>query len=411
MSDQANNQTFQLSYGRGKSIEFTVAGDRVVWQHFAVAGLEDVGDAVEQALTSPIDFPALSVVVIPDDNVVIAAEPETPGLSTTICCICTALVEQGVQPTGITILQRPTTADPRADLPDEIREGVRWVQHDASDKNALAYLASTTGGDRIQLARLLTDADVVLSVGRIGFDSVLGYRGTNSAFYPALSTTDAIEKARGQGHGELEPEDTRPLRQVVDEVGWLLGTQFTVQTLPGRNNSVAKVLAGAIEPTMRRGREFLDSEFTVTPDERADLVVATITDDAGGHSWNQLAASLATAQRLVARDGKILILSQVQGECGVGIETLRQVETPADALKPLRLGTPEDIIAATQIAAAVQWANVYLLSDLDENVVDDVFMFPLGEVSEAIKLIENTPGKVTLIEDAHNVHARISSGD
>lgn len=411
MSDAANNQTFQLSYGRGQSIAFTVPGDQVLWQHFAPKGIENPEAAIRQALESPIDFPALSLAVIPDDQVVIAAETDTPGLTTIIRCICSSLVEQGVQAESITILQSHVASDPRTELPAEIQEAVQWVQHDPTDKNGLAYLASTTGGDRILLAKLLTDADVVLSVGRIGFDPVLGYRGTNSAFYPALSTTEAIDKARGQGHSELEPEDTRPLRQVVDEVGWLLGTQFTVQSIAGQNNTVASVLAGAFEPTMRRGREYLDAEYVATPDERADLVVATITDDAGGHGWAQLGAAIATARRLVARDGKILILSEVLGDCGQGIEILRQVESPTDAIKPLRLEPPEDITAATQIVNAVEWANVYLLSDLDESLVDEVFLFPLGDVAEAARLIANTSGKITLIEDAHNAHGRISSGE
>ena len=91
-----------------------------------------------------------------------------------------------------------------------------------------------------------------------------------------------------------------------------------------------------------------------------------------------------------------------------GLQILKLVESPEDAIKPLRLESPIDLIAATQIASAVQWADVYLLSGVDADLVDDLFMFPLGDVDEARRLIGNVEGTVAIIEDAHNVHGRIA---
>ncbi len=408
MSDDTNSQSFRVSYGHGQTIAFTIPRDRVAWQHFASDGIENVAEAIENALEGPIDFPALSQTVIPDDQVVIAADADTPGLSLILRAACSALTKHGLPPGNITILQAEGANDPRSDLPDDLRNAVNCVTHDSGDKDALAYLANTTDGERIELARVLTDADVAVSVGRIGFDAVLGYRGTNSAFYPLLSSKDAIEKARGQGHSELEPEDSRPLRQIVDEVGWLLGTQFTIQTLPARNDGVASVLAGSTEPVLRRGKEYLDTECMVTPDERVDLAVVAITNDAGGHGWDQLGAAIATARRVVAKDGKILVLSEINEPLDRGLQILKLVEAPSEAIKPMRLDPPSDVVPATQITNAVQWANVYLLSNLEENLVDDLFMFPLRELSEAVRLIESSEGRLVIIEDAHNVHGRIA---
>ena len=80
--------------------------------------------------------------------------------------------------------------------------------------------------------------------GMIAYDSLLGYRGTNSVFYPGLSNTEAIARTRGEGHSELGPDDERPLRQTIDEIAWLLGTQFSVQ-VPGQNGAPATVLITA----------------------------------------------------------------------------------------------------------------------------------------------------------------------
>ncbi len=406
MSD-THHQTFRMSFGREQSLDLTVRSDRVLWQHYPPAAVDDLPIAIQNALAAPIDFPALSQAVIADDVVVIAAETSTPGLAAVIVGIWNVLSERGVVPENLTILQAEGGTDPRAGLDDSIRERVKWQLHDPEDKNELAYLASTTSGERIHLARPLTDADVVLSVGRIGFDPVLGFSGTNSAFYPQLSDADAIVKARGQGHFELEPEDSRPLRQAVDEVGWLLGSQFTVQTIPGAGG-VAAVLAGAFEPVFRRGREFITRELLVTPDARPDIVVVSVSADASGHGWVQIGSAIAAARRLVARDGKIVVLSQLAEEPGPGLQMVQQVESAADAIKPLRLETPIDLIPATQLSSAVQWADVYLLSQLDEHTVEELFMIALGGPDEVVRLIESTDGSVVLMEDAHNVHARIA---
>ncbi len=408
MSDDANTQSYQLTFGTDQSIEFALPPERVVWQHYAPEAVADPAAAVREALSAPIDFPPLSQAVIPDDVVVIAAEVDTPGLQVIVAEVWSILAERGVEPDHLVIVQAAGGADPRLQLPDDVRDKVTWLQHNPDNKSALAYLASTTGGERIQLARAVTDADVVLTVGRIGFDPLLGFRGTNSAFYPELSTTDAIAKTRGQGHVELEPEDSRPLRQIVDEVGWLLGTQFTIQTIPALRNGIAVTLAGAFEPVLRRGKEYVSRELLVTPDERPELVVVAVSDDAGGHGWKQVAAAIATGRRLVARDGKILVLSQMNEDVAEGLQILKLVESPEDAIKPLRLESPIDLIAATQIASAVQWADVYLLSGVDADLVDDLFMFPLGDVDEARRLIGNVEGTVAIIEDAHNVHGRIA---
>ncbi|MFK7820850.1 MAG: lactate racemase domain-containing protein [Planctomycetaceae bacterium] len=407
MSD-ASQKTFTVSYGSEQVLEFSLPADRVIWQHYAPEALQNPQQAIHDALAVPVEFPPLSQAVIPDDRVTIAAEADTPCLGLIIAQLWAVLSEQGVKADNITVVQAAGSKDPRIELPDDVREKINWVQHDASDKNAVAYLASTTSGDRIQLARAVTDAEVVVSVGRIGFDPILGYRGTNSVFYPMLSTADAIAKTRGQGHAELEPDDSRPLRQAVDEIGWLLGTQFTVQAIPALNGGIAQVLAGAFEPVLRRGKEFVSRELMVTPDQRPELVVASVTTDAGGDGWNQIASAIAAASRLVARDGKILILSQSKAELDQGMEILRQVETPADAIKPLRLEAPVDLMPATQIANAVQHASVYLLSEFNSDLIDELFIFPLTETGEAVRLIEQSEGPVAIIEDAHNVHSRIA---
>src|SRR5690606_348627 len=104
---------------------------------------------------------------------------------------------------------------------------------------------------------------------------------------------EAVKRAHGQGHTELGSDDERPLRQMVDEVGWLLGTPFTIQVVPSSGGGLSEVLTGAIDSVYRRGRSLLVDHWLIRLPERVDTVVVAVDEDAGGHGWNQVATALA----------------------------------------------------------------------------------------------------------------------
>ncbi len=290
-----------------------------------------------------------------------------------------------------------------------MRDKVVWHVHESvpEEEGSLHYLATTAAGERIYLAGQLLDADVIISIGRMGFDPLLGYRGTNSAFYPGLSTAEAVKRSHGQGHSELGSEDERPLRQMVDEVGWLLGSQFTIQVLPAAEGGVSQIVAGATDSVFRKARQELSDLWTVHVADRVETVVVAVEEDAGGHGWNQVASALAVAKRLVAHDGRIIVLSQLESAPGEGIEMLRRAEEPRDAFRPLRQIGPSDLIAATQFAQAVDWGRVYLLSRLDSDLVEDLFCVPIENEAEVARLIAADDESCLFIGSAQHADAKV----
>ncbi|MCH7685819.1 MAG: DUF2088 domain-containing protein [Planctomycetes bacterium] len=311
------------------------------------------------------------------------------------------------------IIQPPNTTgakyvDPRVKLPKSVRNRIGWKIHDPAGKDACLYLSTTSSGERIYLARDVVDADIVVSIGQIAFDPILGFRGTNSVFFPGLSSEDSVHRARGQGHRELRPDDDRPIRQVIDEIGWLLGTQFSIQVTPSAGGGVSHVLAGAVDSVHRHGKQLLAEEWLVQLEFRADIVVAAVEADAGGHGWEQIGAALAAARNLVVKDGKIVILSELQAELGEGLELVRHSETPGDAIGPLRKMLPSDLTAATQLAAAADWADVYLLSKLESDLVEELFAIPLESEREVTRLLENT-GQCAFLASAQHTFGLVES--
>jgi nickel-dependent lactate racemase len=400
-----------VRYGRECHLALAVDADRLVTRSEAPQRIETLEASIRNALATPLDFPPLQQAVIPGDRVVIALDFDTPAANTILAAIWDVLAEREVDPEDVLVLQPRGNGpaeppDPRGDLPEEIRERIVWRIHDPQQAQGGHYLASSASGERVYLAKELIEADLVIPIGPVAFDSVLGYRGTHSVLYPGLSNADSLSRALGQGDRELEPSDQRPLRQLIDDVGWLLGVQFCVQVVPAAGSGVAGVWAGLPESVFRTALEFLETSWRVELDQRSDIVVASIESDAGGHGWEQVGRALEVARNLVTHEGRILLLTDLDETPGDGLKLIRGAEAPLAALSPLKSLAPLDLVPATQCVEATDWARVYLLSQLDSDLVEDLFITPLEHPDEVTRLLSQ-PGQCVIVENAQHAYGRV----
>jgi len=382
-----------LNYGFSGRFQFEMETDRVVAAHTAPTPLEHARDKIAAALSQPIEYPPLEQCVVPGDQIVLVLERHTPCSAELIAEVWAALERRGAAPADVTILQPGdfrgrSPRDPRAALPESVRDAIHWIVHDPTVSSDCIYMASTASGERVYLSRRAVDADVVISIGALAFDPILGYRGTHSVLYPGLSDVDAIRKAQGQGHDELTADESRPLRQIVEEVGWLLGAQFSLQVIPADGAGIAEVIAGQADAVLKHGRRRLRETWRMDVAERPELVVAAVPADATGQTWAQIAAALDATRRIVARDGRVLLLTELEELPSDGIKLISECRAPRDALQPLKTAAPPDLMCAMQLAQAIDWTNVYLLSRLPSQLVEDLFMIPLADEDEARRLID-----------------------
>ena len=396
-----------LEYGSNGRWEGDLSSERLLFSHSGPAAIANPLAAVTEGVQQPIEFPALELAMVPGDRVVIVLDRGVPSAAEIISGIWSAFVSAGIEPGNVLILQPASMtpmklADPRRLLPAEIREQVAWKIHDPTLVDGTGYLASSAAGERLYLSRDVLDADFVLPIGRFGFDAMLGRRELTSAFYPGLSNPEAFAKALGQGHQELGPDDERPLRQLVNEVAWLLGIQFAIQVLPSRSHAgMAGVLMGNTDQVARRGRTLLDENWRVILDQRGETALVAIPSSGDETTWADLGAAVDAARKVIVQGGKIIVLSDLAAEPGAGVDMIGNCRSAKSALQPLRKAAPPDVLAASQIAAAADWASVYLLSQLDSQFVERTFMTPIEHEIEVIRLLQNCDGCVVLAGAQH----------
>lgn len=397
-----------VEYGTTGCWTGEIADAHLLWQFGGPPALLDVSAAIADSLLHPLDYPSLRQALVPGDKVVLVLDRNVPSAAEVIAGLWSVCQAAGVAPQDVQVLQpialtgvRPS--DPRRLLPEAVRDAVLWKVHDPTDDQGIGYLAASADGERIYLAREVLNADFVIPIGRLGFDPIQGRRSAMSSFYPGLSNTEAFAKSRGQGHSELGPDDDRPFSQRVQEIGWLLGIQFAIQVMPSAGHGAAAgILAGNPETVVQRSRALLDASWRVRFDQRGETALVTIPaggDDPTG--WEQLGDALEAASRLVVREGRIIVLSDLSAEPGPGIQLLQACRSAKAALQPLRRESPPDLVAATQIAAAADWATVYLLSRLPSQAVEDTFMTPLETEAEVSRLIHACDGCIVLAGGQH----------
>jgi hypothetical protein len=364
-------------------LEFDVPEDRLVgeWHGPEGTAAEDVESQVLAAIENPQEYPPLAQAIVPGDHVAIALDPGIPNVSSVLGPVCRVL--EGREVGEITVL---VPEDARSALVGAMPGSVALVGHDPTDRTHLAYLASTKDGSRVYLNRLVTDADFVLPIGCFGYDRVLGYRGPWSTIYPDLSNAET--RQRFQTATALnDPSRSPSALEESAEVSWLLGCQFHVGIVAGVRGPAA-IVAG-LESAMRdTGPRLLDASWRFRVESRAEMVVVGIGRPGTLTGIDDLARGLATAARLVRRGGKIVALSRAQGSLGRALRRLGEVDDPRNGSSALRgLEAEPDYPAAQLLARALAWADVYLLSGLGPDAVEELSIIPLEKPDEARRLV------------------------
>jgi nickel-dependent lactate racemase len=354
------------------------------------------------SLEKPIGFEAMRRALTPDDRVTVVLDPTVPEVSTVLTEVLAHLYSGGVRPEAVTVLTPPGTGDGwLAALPAEFAD-VNTEVHDPTDRNKLAYLASTGGGRRVYLNRTLVDADFVVVVSGRDFDPLTGYAGAEAAVFPALADAEILHSFEGQYTTAAPGEDPWPIRAEAAEILWLLGTPFLVQVIRGEQDVIAGLPDSSADGVRRQ-----DARWRGAVNEEPDTVIVAVSGDPDRVTFLDLAKAAACAARAVRKGGRIAVLTAAAPPLGEGAKILRSMEDPSGARKLLAKEKPDDWAAALLWAFAAKNHSLFLASGYPDGVAEELFATPIHHPAEVQRLI-NGGQKVLLIPDAHKMMVTVS---
>jgi hypothetical protein len=356
-------------------------------------GPSTVTELCRQALRQSLDFPPLEDCIFPGDRIAIVPDLETADLPQLLEAVFEVLGNVPAEGVSAVII---LPADPSGSAWEQLRQtwpaAVRQlpvVIHDPLERSQVSYIASTAAGERIYINREAAEADVLITLGHMRYDSVYGIRGGMSAIFPGLADTETAQRTGFEGLERQRLDRCESRRQLVDEIGDVLGTHYTVQQIPGPL-APRQVLAGIPKAVQLAGTKLLEETWTVKPRRQAELAVLSI-QAAPPFAWAALAETLEKILSWVEDGGRIAVIADLPAPAGPAVDLVRTARDGQDAAEILRRQQIPGGADMLRLLEASSHARVFVLSNLDGEILDELGLFPLADSAELQRLIEQTP--------------------
>ena len=348
---------------------------------------------VKRSLENPIGTKRLKEAVKMGEKVVIITSDVTRPVPSyeIIPPILEELYEIGVKKEDITIVfalgsHRTHTEQEKIELVGEkIYNEIKCID---SDPNDCVHLGTTKSGTPVDIQRIVVEADRRICVGNIEFHYFAGYSGGSKAIMPGVSTPKAIQA----NHSNMILEDAKagklvgnPVRDDLNEAIDYCPIDFIVNVVLNEKKEIIYSVAGDFIQAHREGCIFLDRIYKKEIKEKADIVIVSQGGAPKDLNLYQTQKALDNAKHAV-RDGGIIILV---GSCieGLGNKTFEkwmvQANSPDELITRIRENFTLGGHKAAAIALVLKKAQIFLVSEMDPDLVDSIFMSPYDTIQEA----------------------------
>jgi nickel-dependent lactate racemase len=368
-------------------------------------GLADERQAITQSLRSPIESPPLRDLVKPTDKIVVIATDNTrPCPDDRILPPLLAELESEVPRENITIIVALGLHPPlnKAELTQKLGEdivaGYNVFNHDVNDT---VYIGTTSRGTPVDINRRIIEADFRISIGFIEPHFFAGFSGGRKSIAPGVFSVRSAY--HNHGYRMVEHPQARagilkgnPLHEDLVEQAQMARLNFIVNVLLNKDRGITHVVAGHPFKAHEKGCQVEKKIAGVKVPQRADITITTNSGAPLDLDLYQTCKGIDTASQ-VTRDGGIII---VASSCSAGIgpeaflELHRSVDSPKEVIRKIKREEPIGVQWENQILARTQLKHdIYLVSSLDDSIVNDMMMTPVSTIEEGLEKAFSVLGK------------------
>lgn len=348
---------------------------------------------VKRALENPIGSPRLKDIIKAGEKIAIITSDVTRPMATwkVMPALLDELYAGGAKKEDITLVfalgsHRKQTDEERHHLAgDRAWNEIKCVDSDPDD---CIHLGKTEHGTPLDITRVVAEADRRICLGNIEYHYFAGYSGSSKAIMPGSSTREAIQVNHSM---MIDPKACagnivdNPLRKDIDEAAAKVGVDFILNVVQTPQKVILKAVAGDMIKAHREGCKFLDKLYKKDIPDRANIVMVSQGGSPKDLNLYQTQKALDNAKHAVKKGGIVILI----GSCreGLGEKTFEEWITTAPnphslierIHKEFKLGGHK----AAAIAMVLENAEIYLVSELEDDFVRKIFMKPFKTVQEA----------------------------
>ena len=348
---------------------------------------------VRDALASPVSSPRLKDIVTKGEKVaVITSDITRPCPSWKILpSLVEELNEAGIADGDITVVfglgsHRHMSEEEKKHLVgEEIYSRVSCVDSNPDDT---VHVGTTKAGTPVDIDRTVMSADRRICLGNVEYHYFAGYSGGAKAIMPGVSTRDAIQANHrfmvrpDACAGKLEGN---PIREDIEEAGAMAGIDFIVNVVLNTKKEIVYAAAGDATAAHRDACAFLDRYYLRTIDRKADIVIVSQGGAPKDLNLYQTQKALDNAKHAVADGGTVIVV----GSCNEGFgeshfeDWMLKYTDPRDMTQEIQKNFILGAHKAAAIAMVREKADIYLVSDMPEDVVGKTILTPFATLKEA----------------------------
>ena len=348
---------------------------------------------VKKALGHPINSQRLRNIVKPGEKVTIITSDITRPMPSKVVLphILDELNIAGVNNEDITIVfalgsHRAHTEDEKKHLVgEEIYNKFKCIDSDAQDFIHLGYTSNNTP---IDIFRPVVEADRRICLGNIEYHYFAGYSGGAKAIMPGVSTRAAVQA----NHSRMVDKnayagnlDSNPVRIDIEETIKLVPIDFILNVVLNEEKEIIKAVAGNYIHAHRNGCRFLDTLYKVELKEKADIVITSIGGYPKDINLYQAQKALDNAKHAVKDGGIIILVASCKEGLGEKVfeDWMLEANSPGELIERVERKFELGGHKAAAIAMVLERARVFLVSEMDEDFVNKIFLEPYNDVQNA----------------------------
>ena len=404
----------ELAYGKGRlKVEIPSNIYTEVVEPRYVKGLTDPEQAISETLSNPIRHLPLKAAVSATQKVAIIFSDITRATPYRLMLpplleALRHLPDEQITFFCATGTHRPaTTEELQTILGDVVVRRFRIVQNCAGNPDQHQYVGHTSSGNRILLKKAMMEYDMRILTGFIEPHFFAGFSGGGKALMTGMAALETVR--RNHAIKNLEHPKTRwgytagnPLWEEVMEAAELAAPLFLLNITLNRDKEITGVFAGDLREAHAMGCAFVKEKAMVPLEKAFDIVITSNSGYPLDLNVYQSVKGMSAAERVVRKEGSIIMAA----ECWDGIpeesdyETILKSVDSVDALMDYIKTHEAELQDTWQVyfqAMVQKKADVFLLSQLDEETVRSAHLEPVSDINKLILSLIDKYGPETRI--------------
>ncbi len=311
------------------------------------------------------------------------------------------LYDAGVSPSDITLVfalgshRRHTEAEKEKLAGKRAYSEITCIDGDTAD---CIHYGITSFGTPVDIVKVVAEADRRICLGNIEYHYFAGYSGGAKAIMPGVSTRAAIQN----NHSYMIREEAcagrlsgNPVREDIEEAAAMVGVDFIINVVLDEHKKIIHAIAGDVIAAHRAGCKFLDGLYLKEIPEKADIVIVSQGGAPKDLNLYQTQKALDNAKHAVKKGGIIILIGSCREGLGEAVfeEWIREAKEPQNLIERIKTDFKLGGHKAAAIAMVLDNADIYLVSELEEDLVRKAFLKPYKKAQDAFDDAFNKLGK------------------